>query len=55
MGGAVPGGLLFWKCAPPLSGADSLVVTRLARSGIDVTLAFAFSVAVKDGCRIAVS
>ena len=54
VGGAVPGGLLFWKCARPLSAAVKLMVTGLA-SGIDVTVAFALSVAVSDACRIDVS
>jgi hypothetical protein len=48
VGGAVPGGLLFWKGTPPLSGAVNLTLTRLAASGSDVTLAFAFSAAVRD-------
>jgi hypothetical protein len=54
VGGAVPGGLLFWEWALALSGVVILTVTRLATSGIAVTLALAFSAAVSDASGIAV-
>jgi hypothetical protein len=55
VGGTVPGGLLFWKGAPPLSGAVNLTATALGPVVIGVTLVFAFSAAVRDASRIAAS